>query len=338
MGLEPAQRSASYKDEGLVFDPAREGFSRAFERYADLYSPGSDVTATGPKFYARVDAQLLPGMAVFSRTLHEVEHRRERRRIVRDGFEHFTIHLVDSGKLLLDADGVSERLLPGDAVLVDMTRPFRSLVSGRLFTLSVSRERLSEMTSDLSKLHGARLANDDGRLRRLLTAVDLADSAEQRVEELASAVSARIRADTPVATGAADTRRERALRFIEDSLASPQLAPARIATEAGMSRASLYRAFAPLGGVANWIQTRRLLRVRVLLARTTMSISEAGRSAGFPNASHLTSAFQARFGCTPSAYRQSRAAFIGSEGSAAAAALSDIGAVLARVRTEPAAA
>ena len=71
-----------------------------------------------------------------------------------------------------------------------------------------------------------------------------------------------------------------------------------------MSRATLYRAFEALGGVSEWLQTRRLQQVRRLLTDTAAPVAEAGRLAGFANPSHLTVAFQARFGLTPSAFRQ----------------------------------
>ena len=50
-------------------------------------------------------------------------------------------------------------------------------------------------------------------------------------------------------------------RFIDTHLASPALETDMLARNFGLSRASLYRLFAPVGGVAGYIRRERLRRV-----------------------------------------------------------------------------
>ena len=323
MGTESSRRSAPSEPQELIFDPRREGIRPTFDRYAELYSPGGDVARVGDAFFASVGARLTPGMAIFDRKLIGVEHRRDRRRILRDGMDHFTVQLVRSGSLWLDADGTRLSLGPGEGAVVDMTRPFCSSAAARLHTLSIPRRRLLELGADPAGLHGMTLRPDDGRLERLLLS-DRTPASELILQALQRRLGA--------ATGGtvANHRQERARAYIETNLADPDLSPSHIAAACGLSRASLYRVFEPLGGVTEWVQTRRLQRVRVLLATTPMTIADVGLHAGFVNASHLTFAFRARFSCSPSQYRRSREpALPRGEAASAARALADMSVILA---------
>jgi AraC-like DNA-binding protein len=51
-------------------------------------------------------------------------------------------------------------------------------------------------------------------------------------------------------------------RFIEANLVSRDLSVAKISSTFGLSRATLYRLFEPVGGVACYIRSRRLVRAR----------------------------------------------------------------------------
>ena len=53
-----------------------------------------------------------------------------------------------------------------------------------------------------------------------------------------------------------------------------------------------------------WIVEQRLLRARVLLQSSQMTISEIANGCGFTNVSHFIKLFKRRFGATPRAYRR----------------------------------
>ncbi len=78
-----------------------------------------------------------------------------------------------------------------------------------------------------------------------------------------------------------------------------------MAAKAGLSRATLYRVFEPLGTLTGWRQGRRLWRLRSELASTPETIADAAMAAGFEDPSYATARFARTFGVTPSGYRQS---------------------------------
>jgi AraC-like DNA-binding protein len=75
----------------------------------------------------------------------------------------------------------------------------------------------------------------------------------------------------------------------------------------GMSRASLYRLFEPLGGVSRYIRKQRLERTFLELTATeyrNKSVVWVARRYCFDNASAFTRLFHPTYGMTPRATRQ----------------------------------
>ncbi|MFX8569930.1 hypothetical protein ABTM09_20810, partial [Acinetobacter baumannii] len=70
-------------NQSFTFTSEADGF----EGYQALYASGADVTATGAPFHARVEAHRFGRMNVFERALSGVEHRRDKTRVRRDGFD-----------------------------------------------------------------------------------------------------------------------------------------------------------------------------------------------------------------------------------------------------------
>lgn len=93
---------------------------------------------------------------------------------------------------------------------------------------------------------------------------------------------------------------------IERNLASPSLAPNSLARQFRLSRAQLYRLFAGEGGIAAYIQARRLARcLRVLTdpAEGRRGIGEIALGLGFGSEAHFSRAFRRAFGISPSEAR-----------------------------------
>ncbi len=97
---------------------------------------------------------------------------------------------------------------------------------------------------------------------------------------------------------------------IRSHLASPDLSPDLIANEIGVSRATLYRMFAPHGGIMRSIQERRLLAVRAALSDPleTRRLSRLATDFGFRGKVHFSRAFRAQFGVTASEFRAEQVA------------------------------
>src|SRR6478752_3394227 len=70
----------------------------------------------------------------------------------------------------------------------------------------------------------------------------------------------------------------------------------------GLSRSALYRLFAPLGGVSDYIRRRRLERARLALNGASLErggIGKLARRFGFSSDDAFSRAFKARFGVAP---------------------------------------
>jgi AraC-like DNA-binding protein len=100
----------------------------------------------------------------------------------------------------------------------------------------------------------------------------------------------------------------RARSFIEEHLSDPQLTPALVAKEIGVSLRQLQNLFAAEEStVADWIRSRRLERCRHDLADLTLGhvpVSKIGSRWGFSNPSHFSKLFRAKYGISPRDYRR----------------------------------
>ena len=91
--------------------------------------------------------------------------------------------------------------------------------------------------------------------------------------------------------------------YIEQRLGANQLNVGLMCKELGLSRASLYRAFAEYGGVKRYVMQRRLLRAFNLITASEPRRGALARLAdtlGFFSPAHFTRAFRDMFGMRPS--------------------------------------
>jgi len=97
-----------------------------------------------------------------------------------------------------------------------------------------------------------------------------------------------------------------AMRLIARRLNDPALSPEMLAHSLGVSRATLYRAFAAREqAVAEAIRDARLDRAREILASGTVTrVSDAALACGWLDTANFARAFRARFGMLPSKLRE----------------------------------
>lgn len=287
-----------------------------FETYRRLYAGGTDATQTGPGFHAHVRAISLGRIVAFERRLNAVAHERTAERVRQSGFEHFTVQLNVSGRFLAHAGAGPRSVEPGQIVLFDMTQPMRNEADqAHILTFSVAREIVESAVPDASRLHGHILSSDmcgllaDYMMSLVNRAPTLAaPAAAGATRVFATLLTSALNAGVPHALDpAAMTRLERARRHIEQHLASPDLGPDTIASAIGVSRSTLYALFQPLGGVAKYIQTRRLARLRAALARPTETrlVAQLCYESGFASESHASRAFKQVYGMPPGQFRTS---------------------------------
>lgn len=225
--------------------------------------------------------------------------------------EQISLFLTLGGHWRGDAGRQSKQIGPGEMVLLDRSK---SLV-GEVHDLSsvtvvLPRESLRPAVPRLDALHGQTLS---GPLSVLLA--DHVTSVASNVGRLQSgerALVGRVTQDLVVACLAGQTSpetvgsvsaatRHRVLRHIEAQLTDPGLTPDAIARGLGMSRSSVYRAFAAVGGVANAIQNRRLDAVHARLCDPGLvrSLAEIAEAYGFTDYPHFSRAFRRRFDRSP---------------------------------------
>lgn len=303
--------------EMFAFDSAAYAADDAFARYRDLYALGSDTERTADPFFARVRSWRLDRALLFAREYGGVRHRR-RERVASDGFDHFVLHHVVSGALVGGPDGAAVSIAPGEILLLDTREAMESAACAvSLITVSVARDAVRAAAGNLDGLHGRRIGAEEGALlcallRALVErATDLPPGAQPAVTRtLVDLLSVAI---NPAGTGARSdfyrleyVRREAVQRLIELRLADRDFSVQDIIGETGISRASLYRLFESQGGVARFVQLRRLQQLRDRLddrASDGQSLADLAPLSGFSGESHAGRQFKQAFGVSPGAYR-----------------------------------
>lgn len=242
--------------------------------------------------------------------------------------DHFGICLVLNGTIDLRSNGAQAQACAGDIVLLDLQAAVE-LIRGSHddttseLTLWIPRARLPPAFCDRGGIDGQIIrslssgtAVAAAALQALLSQINRATAAE--MDELVAgvvALVARVIALSPAAL-AMTSRHAVATplesfttisRFIEANLASRELGIEKIMSTFGLSRASLYRLFESVGGVATYIRTRRLVRARDELTAPGLldrRIGPIAYRAGFRSIPAFNRAFRETYGENPRSARK----------------------------------
>lgn len=192
----------------------------------------------------------------------------------------------------------------------------RELVSHReadeRLQLYLPRDVFPDVTSVLERAEGQPLGNAAGKLLAeflVLLARSASSFSDVNLEDVQTAVRGMMLAciapsadhNAIGAAPVAATRKEVVRRLVDLNLNNSALGPDFLCRQAGMSRSQLYRLFESEGGVASYIQRRRLRRCFTELARNTEGRSVAGiaEELGFPDPSSFSRSFRREFGLAP---------------------------------------
>jgi len=291
-----------------------------FESYRRLYGIGADVEPADGSFRAQVRIRRFRRMILYERELGGLLHLRGPGRVRHDGYDHITLHLLLAGDLTGGPMGAGHRLKPGEIMVVDTTRPHWTRTErARLLTVQLAREVVAAAMGEVGAIHGTVLPETAaGLLADFITSlIRRADNLPAvAVERAAATVAELLGLGLNVATAAPlarlmsteavqPLRRIRAEAYIDAHLADPRLDSAAIAAGIGASRSSLYAVFADEGGVARFIQRRRLERLRAALRRPgdQRPVSVLARAHGFEDESGFNRAFRTAFAMSPGRYR-----------------------------------
>lgn len=259
-------------------------------------------------------------LVIESRATHQYL-RRDARAIRTDQVDHYVVRLQKSGCWFGDVDGRTMTSEPGSVAVFDMARPTDGGARDvENITLVLPRDALDDMVPPFD-MHG--LALRDGtaaflrsHLLELVQTLPLLDgAAAHRVAGATLSLVAACVAPSREAMARARAPLTAALitqvrRYIDRHLHSPDLSPRTLCSALGLSRSTLYAVCEPMGGVAAFIQKRRLDRVHAILAdpRDRRRITEIAYQHGFNNAAHFSRSFRRAFGYSPSEARDSGAA------------------------------
>jgi AraC-like DNA-binding protein len=243
--------------------------------------------------------------------------------------DHLGFCLVLDGALELETGGASLLAETGDIILLDLREPMRLDFGAEdgvtsVLTLWVPRARLPARLGAWPALHGL-LADAiapgtvvvAAAFRALLSQLELITIDE--MDELVAGVVGLIgdAIGSCAMQNASEPKQPTPLdtfvilcRHIDSNLAARDLGVAKLAATFGLSRASLYRLFEPVGGVASFIRERRLARAHDELSAPGFQDRRIGPIAyqvGFQSIATFNRAFLAAYGDTPRNLRKQKA-------------------------------
>ncbi|GAA4162034.1 helix-turn-helix domain-containing protein [Shinella granuli] len=240
-------------------------------------------------------------------------------RIARSGLDLIFVQVTLDGSDMRTVNGETMLVEAGDISLFDLSRPMQAETQHcRNLTLVLPRHLLFGKDAQTDALHGLLLKRSTSTARligshlRALFA-DLTDitpdEAPAIVTATANLVSNLVAPQIAERSLPSPTVRGAVLmeirRYIEQSLALPDLGPEHLCKVFGLSRASLYRLFEPIGGVTDHIRSRRLRAAfDMLVDERKRTVGEIAYACGFSDISAFSRAFRHQFGMSPREVRE----------------------------------
>ena len=240
--------------------------------------------------------------------------------VAASGLDHLLVQLYVEGGFTGVADREPIVVAPGDIVVFDLTRTLHTRASdfGNI-SLLIPRAFFAATHAEISALHG-RVLPAGGAFTGVLASYMIAlaeripaldaregDLAAKSTAALITTVLASHDDRGPAAAPVIQSPFRKISQEIERRLRDPALDADALGDALGMSRASLYRAFEPVGGIADYIRRRRLAVALVAIAapeNQRRKIGEIAFECGFASESAFNRAFKAAYGVPPSEARQ----------------------------------
>jgi AraC-like DNA-binding protein len=291
---------------------------RAMPYYDLSVADGSDPQA----FRIFSDAWMLGEVIITATQLSAVRFERTAAKIAADGCDHFSLLLSRQGGWIGDAGGHPMTVGSGQIMIFDLSRPFRIAGTGsNTTTLTLTRAAMETTGMCGRDLNGLLLDGLAGRvladhmmlLTRHLPGMDLGEAAaaiKGTVGLIGACIGANAEMHPTAPPDREDKARHRASCYIDQNLGLRDLTSGKICRNVGLSRSALYRAFAPLGGVADYIRARRLEAAHTMLENPAHDrfISDIASDLGFVSDAHFSRVFKERYRYSPRQVRSREAA------------------------------
>lgn len=246
--------------------------------------------------------------------------RRTQSTIARGLVDHYFVQVIDRGGFVGDADGHDISCAPGDVWIADLSRPvFNNSATFSNTTLVIPRLALAPHLKAPDDIHGLKLAAETplaevlrGHLRQLASAADRMTTLEatsvasSTLHLIAGCFGAHSDSVPAAREGLSQAKLSAIMQYIEANLSDSDLDAERICRRFHMSRAVLYRLFVPIGGVREWVRSRRLRRCFYEIGSPKFRferISEIAYRWGFVNEAGFSRTFRATYGVSPSELR-----------------------------------
>ncbi|MBB2908532.1 AraC-like DNA-binding protein [Rhizobium sp. RAS22] len=235
-------------------------------------------------------------------------------RIGADGYDHFELQYYLAGRWSRKDGRGEAQAAPGDLVIHDAAQAHAGAASDFAnLTLFVPRPLLAPLLDNPDQHNMRVLAADEPmaallrnhldnlwRTLPLLTENQAAALTSPTLELVAATLNGAKREDFSQGVSVAQLGGIR--RYIDAHALDPNITPAAIASAFGISLRKLTYLFSGEGGVATYLQKRRLDLARAALrdpAQAHKTIADIGLEHGFVYAHNFTRAFQRRHGLTP---------------------------------------
>lgn len=239
-------------------------------------------------------------------------------RIARSGLDLIFVQVTLDGSDQRTINDETLTVEAGDVSLFDLSRPMHAETQHcRNLTLVLPRHLLFSKEVQNDALHGLLLKRHTSTARLIgshLRAL-FADLQHITQAEAPTIVTATANLVTNLVAPQIEGRSQPSAtvrgavimeirRYVEAHIAMPDLGPEHLCKMFGLSRASLYRLFEPIGGVTDYIRTRRLRAAFDMLSTERQrTVGEIAYACGFSDISAFSRAFRNQFGMSPSEVR-----------------------------------
>ncbi len=279
--------------DGLVVDPLKPQFHAQMARWRL-----GDMTMIWPRSAA----------AVVARRRGYEAHAREQKIVV---------HQVHSGECTLSQRGRVATLKAGDMVLCAGEEFYRFDVGGehQMLIVEMDRSLIDQRVENLDDLIATTISGQQATTRLFYNFIlslwrEGAANFDQSMGQSYGAVLTDLLATSlqprePSAPLGRNTLFDRMKGVVEARLSDPDLSPAELASELGVSLRTLQSAVAEAGTTAVSYITRRRLdwAAQRLLMEPSESVTSVAFSVGFSDGAYFTRRFHEQFGAPPSEYR-----------------------------------
>lgn len=239
--------------------------------------------------------------------------------IATGGLDHLLVQLYVEGGFTGTAADRIVHVRPGDIVIFDLLHPFSTRATDfQNISFLLPRVYFEPICDSVDALHGEVLAASNplggvlasymkGLAERMpLLSGKEADAAARATCALVTTMLAGIAQPRTKTVRSCQSPFRRAALEIDRRLAEPALNAHCLAEAMGVSRASLYRAFEPVGGVADYIRRRRLTAAVMAMSAPDgrqRKVADIAHAVGFSSESSFSRAFESAFGLRPGAAR-----------------------------------